>query len=90
MLTQVSVYHETIDSHLFAERAKRRYCVYARVVALLPLQAAHLRDERLGPADLHAVNHMCNSHSGCLASDSTALISLYFRHGSLRAADRSN
>jgi hypothetical protein len=62
ILTHVSPYSETICSHPFAERAKGRYCVYARVVALLPLETAHLRDERLGPADLHAVNHVCNSH----------------------------
>jgi hypothetical protein len=72
MLTQVSLYRETISSHLFAERAKGRYCIYARVVALLPLQAAHLRDERLGPTDFHTVNHMRNFHSGCITSDSTA------------------
>jgi hypothetical protein len=66
MLTQVSLYSETIRSHLFAERAKGRYCVYAWVVTLLPLEAAHLRDKRLSPSDFHAVNHMRNSHSGCL------------------------
>jgi hypothetical protein len=66
MLTHVRLYGETICSHPFAERAEGRYCEYAGVVALLSLQAAHLRDECLGPADLHAVNHMRNSHSGCL------------------------
>jgi hypothetical protein len=35
-------------------------------VALFPLHPAHLRDERLGAADFHAVNYMRNLHSGCL------------------------
>jgi hypothetical protein len=62
MLTQVSLYSETICSHPFAERAKGRYCVYARVVTLFALQAAHLRDERLSSADFHAVNYVRNFH----------------------------
>jgi hypothetical protein len=37
MLTQVSLHNETIFSHPFAKRTKGSYCVYARVVALLPL-----------------------------------------------------
>jgi hypothetical protein len=64
MLTHIRLYSETICSHPFAERAKSRYRVYARFMALLPLETAHLRDERLGPANLHAVNNVRNFHVG--------------------------
>ena len=64
MLTHVRLHSETICSHPFAERAKSRYRVYARFMALLPLETAHLRDERLGPANLHAVNNVRNFHVG--------------------------
>jgi hypothetical protein len=64
MLTHVRLYSESVCSHPFAERAKSRYRVYARFMALLPLQTAHLRDECLGPADLHAVNNVRNFHVG--------------------------
>jgi hypothetical protein len=33
-------------------------------MALFPLQTAHLRNQRLGAADLHAVNHVRNLHTG--------------------------
>jgi hypothetical protein len=64
MLTHVRLHSETVRSHPFAERAKSRYRVYAGFMTLLPLQTAHLRDERLGPANLHAVNNVRNYHVG--------------------------
>ena len=66
MPAHVRLHGETFCSHLFAKRTQRRHRVDARVMALLPLQTAHLRNERLGPANLHAVNHVCNFHTDCL------------------------
>jgi hypothetical protein len=53
---------EALFSNLFAERAKSQNCVDVRRVALFPLQTARLRNERFGPANLHAVNNMRNLH----------------------------
>jgi hypothetical protein len=61
---QVRLHGETFRSHSLTKRAKIPDRVYARVVALVALQMAHLRDERLGPANLHAVDHVRYSHAG--------------------------
>jgi hypothetical protein len=52
----VRLHGKAFFSHPLAERTKTQDSINARVVPLFPLQTAHLRDERLGPADLHAVN----------------------------------
>jgi hypothetical protein len=52
--------------HPFSERAKSGHRIDARVVALLSLETAHLRDERLSAAYLHAVNDVRDLHTGCL------------------------
>jgi hypothetical protein len=52
--------------HLFAKRPKCPDNIDTRFVPLLSLQTAHLRYERLGSADLHAVNHMRNLHASRL------------------------
>jgi hypothetical protein len=61
----VRLYGEAFRSHPFPERAKSRHRIDARVVALLSLHTAHLRDERFSAAYLHAVNEVRNLHTGC-------------------------
>ena len=66
MPAHVRLHGETFCSHLFAKRTQRRHRVDARGVALFPLETAHLRNECLGTSNFHAVNHVCNFHTGCL------------------------
>ena len=62
----VRLHGEAFFAHLLAERAQSRNRIDARVVPLLPLQTAHLRNQRLGAAHLHAVYYVRNLHTGCL------------------------
>src|ERR1039458_7444542 len=63
----VRLHGEAFLPHPLAERAQSRDRIDPRVVSLFPLQAAHLRDKRLGAAYLHAVYHVRNLHTGCLS-----------------------
>ena len=62
----VRLHKEALLSHLLAKRAKSGHRIDARVVALLSLETAHLRDKRLSAAYLHAVNDVRDLHTGCL------------------------
>ena len=62
----VGLHGEAFCLHPFSERAKSGHRIDARVVALLSLETAHLRDERLSAAYLHAVNDVRDLHTGCL------------------------
>jgi hypothetical protein len=62
----VRLYGESFFPQLLAERAKSGNRIDARVVPMFSLQAAHLRHQRLGAAHLHAVDHVCNLHTGWL------------------------
>ena len=64
--TNVCLHGETVFPHPLAERAQGGDSVNARIVPLLPLQMAHLRDKRLGAAHFHAVHHVSNLHAACL------------------------
>ena len=52
--------------HPLAECAKRCHRIDARGVPLLSLPAAHLRNECLGAAHIHAVYYVRNPHKACL------------------------
>jgi hypothetical protein len=84
---QIRLHGETVRSHSLTQRAKISDRVHARVVALVALQTAHLRDERLGPAYLHAVDYVRYFHNRLETSDST--VPVYSRLQMLIAASRS-
>jgi hypothetical protein len=62
----VRMHCEAFAPHLLAEWAQCQKRVDAWIVALLSLQTAHLHDKRLGPANLHGVHYVSDSHTGCL------------------------
>jgi hypothetical protein len=64
----VRPHKEAFFLHPLAERAESRYCINARVVPLLPLQAAHLQHERLCATDLKRIDYVRNLHKPCLSA----------------------
>jgi hypothetical protein len=56
------MYREALGPHLFAETAEIGNRVNARLVPLLPLQTAHLRNQHLCSAHLHAVDNVRDFH----------------------------
>ena len=62
----IRLHGEALGPHPLAQRAQCQDRVDARIMALLALQAAQLRDQRLGAAHLHAVDYVRDFHAGCL------------------------
>jgi hypothetical protein len=63
MLADVRLNIEALCTHPFTESSERSDCIDRRLVTLLSLQAAHLRDECLRSPNLHAVDNVSNLHS---------------------------
>jgi hypothetical protein len=57
-------YIESLALHPFAKRAQRPNHQHNWLVAQIPLQFAHLRDQSLYAAHFHAVHYMRNLHAG--------------------------
>jgi hypothetical protein len=60
----VRLHGEAFLSQLLAKWPQRQDSIDPGIVPLLSLHAAHLRHQRLGPANLHRIYHVSDSHPG--------------------------